>query len=97
MSYAFMGWLMIWPLGMYAVAGLVVLVMRGFGSSITGYGGRLALFWALLAASPVLLFFGLLRGLNGDVIATQLAGALWFVAFVLFWVQGLRVATALQE
>lgn len=97
MSYAFMGWLMIWPLGMYAVAGLVVLVMRGFGSSITGYGGRLALFWALLAASPVLLFFGLLRGLNGDVIATQLAGALWFAAFVLFWVQGLRVATALQE
>lgn len=97
MSYAFMGWMMIWPLGLYGIAGIVVLAMRGFGSSVTGYGGRLALFWALLATAPALLFFGLLRGLNGDVIGTQLAGALWFVALTLFWVQGLRVAAEHQD
>ncbi len=92
MSYEFMGWLMIWPLGMYVIAGFVVLLMRGFGSVITGYGGRLALFWALLAASPAMLFYGLLRGLNGAAVATQLAGILWVAALVVFWVQGLRAA-----
>ena len=80
------------PLGMYVIAGFVVLLMRGFGSGITGYGGRLALFWALLAASPAMLFYGLLRGLNGAAVATQLAGILWVAALVVFWVQGLRAA-----
>lgn len=92
MSYEFMSWLMIWPLAMYIIAGLVVVLMRAFGSGVTGYGGRLALFWALLATTPAMLFYGLLRGLNGDVLPTQLAGSLWIVALLLFWVQGLRVA-----
>lgn len=92
MSYEFMSWLMIWPLGFYALAALMVLALRVFGSKLTGYGGRLALFWALLAATPAMILFGLLRGLNGDVVATKLAGAVWIVALVVFWVQGLRVA-----
>lgn len=97
MSYEFMSWLMVWPLAMYAIAGLVVAVMRGFGSGITGYGGRLALFWGLLAATPAMLFYGLLRGFNGESIATQLAGTVWIAVFLLFWVQGLRVASQHQE
>lgn len=92
MSYEFMGWLMVWPLALYVIAGLAVLLMRGFGFSVTGYGGRLALFWAMLAATPAMLFYGLLRGLNGDVLPTQIAGGLWITALFLFWVQGLRVA-----
>lgn len=97
MSYEFMGWLMVWPLGLYAIAGLVVLVLRLFGTKITGYGGRLALFWALLATTPVMLFYGLLRGLNGDVLATKLAGSLWIAALILFYILGLRVAAEHQE
>lgn len=97
MSYEFMAWLMVWPLGLYAIAGLVVLVMRGFGSRVTGYGGRIALFWALLASSPVVLFYGLLRGLNGESAATLIAGLLWGGSLILFWVQGLRVAAKHQE
>lgn len=97
MSYEFMGWVMVWPLAMYAIAGLVVGVMRLTGSAITGYGGRLALFWALLATTPAMLFYGLLRGLNGDVIATKIAGAVWIGALLVFWITGLRTAAAHQE
>lgn len=97
MSYEFMSWLMVWPLVFYAFAGLTVGVMRAFGSQISGYGGRLALFWALLATSPAMLFFGLLRGLNGNVGASQLAGGLWICALLVFWTQGLRVAAEHQR
>lgn len=97
MAYEFMGWLMVWPLAIYAIAGLSVLVMRLCGATIVGYGGRIALFWALLATTPAMLFYGLLRGLNGDVLATKLAGALWIAALLVFWVTGLRVAVQHQE
>ena len=97
MAYEFMGWLMVWPLALYIIAGLVVLLMRSFGAGITGYGGRLALFWALLASTPAMLFYGLLRGLNGDVIATKLAGAVWIAALLLFWAFGLWAANQHQE
>jgi hypothetical protein len=92
MAYEFMGWMMVWPLVMYGIAGLSRVILRVFRVSATGYGTRLALFWALLATTPAMLFYGLLRGFNGDVLATRLAGAVWVGAFIVFWVQGLRVA-----
>ena len=72
-------------------------MLRLMGRSVSGYAARLALFWALLAATPAMLFLGLLRGLNGDVLATQLAGAGWFAALLVFWFQGLRVASEHQQ
>lgn len=91
-AYEFMGWLMIWPLLFYALAGLIALVMRVFGRKLPGHAARLALFWSFLAAAPMGLFYGLLTGLNGNTTATQLIGAVWMAAFLVFLVQSLRQA-----
>lgn len=81
------------PLILYALAFLVGLTARAFGSSMTGYGSRVALFWALLAASPLMLLNGLVAGFIGPGPALTLVGLLWVVAFVLFWSKGLRIAS----
>jgi len=91
-SYAFFGVMMILPLIFYGIAALSRLLMRALGGQGTWYGARLALFWALLASTPMALFHGLLQGLNGDTPATQLIGVLWFAGFVVIWVQSLREA-----
>lgn len=102
MAYEFMGWVMIWPLGFYVLGGLGYAGLRFIGIrfrrvEVSGYDARLALFWALLAATPAMLLYGLLRGLNGDVLATNAFGVLWIGAVVFFWVQGLKVAGQLRS
>jgi hypothetical protein len=62
-------------------------VVRGKG---TGYGARLAMFWAVLASTPAALLYGLLAGFNGETLGTQAVGAVWLVGFVWIWVQSLR-------
>lgn len=89
---AFFGWLMIMPLVLYLVAALSVAVLRILRVRVSGYGARLALFWALLAAAPVALLLGLLNGLNGPGPGTTLVGVIWVGVLALFWVQGLREA-----
>lgn len=91
---ALYGWLFLVPLAMYLLAGVVTLVARGFGSAITGYGVRLALFWGLLAATPGALLFGLMVGMTGPGPGAQLVGAVWLIALAAFWVQGLREVAA---
>lgn len=81
------------PLMAYLLAGASHLILRAVGRQGQAYGARVALFWALLAVSPGLLFHGLLLGLNGpDVTATRLVGLIVFVAFLWFWGRGLAVA-----
>ena len=71
------------PLLAYAVAGLSHLVAKVFGGRGQGFGARLALFWALLAVTPVVLLQGLVAGMVGPspgLIAVQLlagGGFLW--------------------
>ncbi|WP_377505174.1 hypothetical protein [Octadecabacter sp. R77987] len=94
-AYAFLGLMMIAPLLFYGLAALGQGIARLLGGRPTGFGARLALFWAWLAATPVILLYGLLVGLNGAAEkGTQLVGLIWVVVFVLFWVQGLREASA---
>ncbi|MBV7393656.1 YIP1 family protein [Mameliella sediminis] len=80
------------PLIFYVVAGLVQLVSRAVGRTVTGYDARLALFWALLAASPLALLNGLVAGFIGPGGALTLVGVAWFAAFLWFWSTGLREA-----
>ena len=89
---AFFGWLMIMPLALYLIAALSVPVLRLFRMRVSGFGARLALFWALIAAAPAALLLGLLNGLNGPGPGTTLVGVIWLGVFALFWVQGLREA-----
>lgn len=76
----------------YGLAGLGHLGARAFGGRGTWYGARVALFWALLSASPLMLLQGLVAGFIGTGAQLSLVSGLVFVAFVAIWLAGLRVA-----
>ena len=81
------------PLILYVVGWLSYLLLRVIGGGKSGsYPARLALFWALLAASPLMLLWGLVAGFIGAGAALNLTGLLWFAAFGWFWIAGLRQA-----
>ena len=81
------------PLIFYLIAGLVYLLARLLGLGLSGYGARLSLFWALLAASPVILLWGLTAGFVGPGIELSLVGAIWCGVFLWFWIAGLIAAS----
>ncbi len=89
---ALLGWLIIAPLGLYSIAALSHLVARLFGGRGNWYGARLALFWSLLASSPLLLLYGLVAGFIGPGPALSGVGLLWVGVFFWFWISGLRQA-----
>ena len=91
-SYAFAGMVLIAPLLFYGIAALAGLLARLFRLRPTGFGARLAMFWAYLSAAPAGLLYGLALGFNGPSIAVSIVGAIWLFAFLIFWTLGLRVA-----
>lgn len=94
---ALLAWLFIAPLLFYALALVshgVARLARGHG---TAYGARLALFWAFLAASPLILLHGLVAGFVGPGVGLQLVGVIWCGVFGWFWLSGLYEAEWSQE
>lgn len=89
---ALLAWIFIVPLGFYLLAFLCGLLLRGLGRPVTGFAARLALFWAFLAASPILLLNGLVSGFIGPGSALSAVGLLWCAVFLWFWGANLRVA-----
>lgn len=87
-----MAWLFVAPLLLYVIAGVTHVIARGFGGQGTAYGARIALFWALLATSPLILLHGLTAGFVGPGLEMNIVGLLWVGAFFWFWISGLRVA-----
>lgn len=85
MSYDLLAWIFMWPLAFYGIAALAHLIAKIFRGKGTFYTARLSLFWTLLSTTPIMLFYGLLTGLNGNVAATQIVGGIWLVAFVGIW------------
>ncbi|SHK10867.1 hypothetical protein SAMN05444000_11930 [Shimia gijangensis] len=83
------GLLFLAPLGFYLIAAIVSLVLGLFGWTGGAYASRLALFWALLASSPLILLHGLTRGFLGPGMQEQIVGLIWFVVFMWFWMSGL--------
>lgn len=82
---ALMAWIFIVPLALYVVALLSHWVGRVFRGKGSPYGCRLALFWSLLAASPLWLLFGLMAGFFPPGPETLLTGAVALGVFLLFW------------
>lgn len=80
------------PFLFYTVALLSYGVLRLFRSPIRPYGARLALFWALLAISPAVLFQGLVAGFSGPGPALTLVAMLVMGAFLWLWLLMLREA-----
>jgi hypothetical protein len=92
LAITFFAWLMIWPIAFYAIGGLSHVIMRTFGGRGSYYAARLALFWALLAATPAWLLYGMVAGFIGPGPAASGTGILWAVVFLLFWGISLREA-----
>ncbi len=84
-----MAWMFIVPLVFYAIAMVSHIVARAFGRKQTAYGARIALFWALLASSPVMLLWGLTAGFIGPGPQLSLVGFIWIAVFIWFWIGGL--------
>ena len=77
------------PFGLYVIAGISQAVLWLFGHKGGGYAARLALFWALLASTPVILLAGMVAGFIGPGPGLQAIGALWVAVFLWFWGTGL--------
>ncbi|WP_102107160.1 YIP1 family protein [Oceaniglobus roseus] len=89
MAGALLGWLIIAPLFLYALAALSHLVARLMGGRGSWFGARMALFWALLAASPLWLLWGLVAGFLGAGAALNATGLVALGAFLAIWIAGL--------
>ncbi|WP_319823710.1 YIP1 family protein [Thalassovita sp.] len=87
-----LAWVMIAPLLMYVLAFASHMAARALRGQGTGFGARIALFWALLASSPLLLLQGMVAGFIGPGPALTLVGLVWLVVFAWFWLAGLRQA-----
>ena len=77
------------PLVFYALAYLAHLTARAVGGKGSSYNARLALFWSLLASSPLILLNGLVAGYIGPGIQLTLVGLIWFCVFMWFWIAGM--------
>lgn len=86
-----MGLLVAVPL-FYLLAALGTAAARLIGGRGDWYGGRLALFWALLATAPLMLLQGLTAGFIGAGAQLTLVWALVTLAFLAIWGAGLRVS-----
>lgn len=87
---ALMAWLFIAPLIFYTLAFASQIILRVLGRKTPGFDTRLALFWAFLAASPLLLLHGLVGGFIGPGLEKNIVGAIWIVVFLWFWFSNLR-------
>jgi ABC-type multidrug transport system fused ATPase/permease subunit len=89
---ALLGWVFIAPLFFYVVSILSHLVLRMLGKARMAYRTRMALFWALLATSPLILLQGLVAGFIGAGALNNIIGLICFAVFFWFWGAGLRQA-----
>ena len=86
---AMWGWLFVAPLIFYVIAWLSYLVARVIGGRGTAYGARLALFWSLLAVTPLWLLQGLVAGFIGEGPQLVVAGILLLAGFGWVWINSL--------
>lgn len=77
---------------LYPLAALGTLGARVLGARVSWYGGRMALFWALVSSAPVVLLTGLVAGLIGAGLQLNVLTALTVVAILVFWVINLTEA-----
>lgn len=89
MAGALAGWILFAPLGFYLLAWLIHLLARLFRGQGPSFNARIAVFWGLLAATPLALLNGLVAGFVGPGPALTLVGVLWVVVLLWFWISGL--------
>ncbi len=82
---ALLGLVFVLPLVLYGLAALSQIVLRGFGMRISGYAARVALFWAFLCLTPLLLLHGLAVGFLGHGLQVSVVGAVVLGGFFYLW------------
>lgn len=85
-------WIFIVPLLLYLIAFASHLAAKAMGGRGKAYGARLALFWALLSVSPLVLLAGLVAAMVGSGPGLQFIGLLGGGAFFWIWISNLREA-----
>lgn len=86
---AFLGTVLIAPLIFYALAALSHAVARLFGGRATWLQARLALFWGLMAVTPLVLLRGLVAGFVGPGTPLSIISLLCFATFLFVWLNAL--------
>jgi hypothetical protein len=74
------------PLLAYGLALISHGIARLMGGKGSGFGARLALFWALLAVAPAMLLQGLTAGFIGPSAALYLVQGVVLTGFLWMWV-----------
>ena len=93
LAASLVGFLILGPLLMYLVAGISHLVMRTAKGQGDGLSSRLALFWAVMVATPVVLAAAVLRySFPGNATLEQVTSALTLGVFLWQWIANLRAA-----
>lgn len=82
-------WIFMVPLAMYPLAALSRIIAGAFGHSVTWFGARMALFWAILASTPILLLQGMASGLVHKGPLPSILLLMWLLVFLWFWMSGL--------
>lgn len=87
---AFIAMIFMMPLVLYVLAAVSHVIVKMLGGQGSAFASRLVLFWAFLAASPLMLLHGLVAGFIGEGTQMTLTGGLWVGVFLWFWLAGLR-------
>ncbi|MGQ0610437.1 MAG: YIP1 family protein [Paracoccaceae bacterium] len=77
---------------LYLLAAFGAGVARVLGGRGGWYGGRMALFWALVVSSPLVLLSGLVAGLIGPGLQQTALNLVSGLAFLVFWAITLKEA-----
>ena len=94
---ALLAWVILAPLLLYRLSGLTHLCGILVGRKGSAFAARLALFWSLLASSPLMLLNGLVGGFIGKGPALQMVGLIWLGVFLWFWLCCLSCTEGEQE
>jgi len=86
MGGALMASLFIVPLVAYALAAISHLAARAMGGQGSWFSARLALFWALFAATPLMLLNGLAAGFLEQGLFVTGLGVLVLLGFLYLWI-----------
>lgn len=74
----------------YALAAMGGLAARALGGQGGWYGARIALFWALVTVTPLVLLTGLVAGMIGPGPQLTVAALVTLALLVMFWSLNLR-------
>ncbi|MEM9524053.1 MAG: YIP1 family protein [Pseudomonadota bacterium] len=88
----FVGAVLFAPLVLYGLAAASHVIAKGLGGQGGWLAARLALFWALLAMAPLVLFRGLIVSLAGPGPAALGGDLLIGLIFLYLWITNLREA-----